>query len=178
MVEYTRNDRVLNEHQVNRLLKRAVAEVGGVDGDWRCYNGGEEPSHVPGTNQRNPNAGQPRPGYLRLVATAEGVTAGQIAALVDGWTTMPLAVDEPLIAADEVDTATISLVYSEFDGDTAVNFEMFLDGESIQTGTRAVTGDTMTPVSFNTDTPGTYEIEVRRQTGYQSGIVTIIATEA
>lgn len=184
MATYERNDRELSRSQVNRLLVRAVSDVGGVDGDWRAFYGGEVPSHDPDTGQRNSNAGEARPGYLRLACTAEGVTDQDVAALIDGWNVLPVVTDKAVIQADGVDTATVSLVYSSEDaGDTAVDYEVFLNGESIQTGVRAVSGATqdglttytMTPFTFNTDTPGTYEVEVRRQVGHESGIVPLVA---
>jgi len=174
MAEHTRLDKALTELQVDRLLKRAVAAHGG---DWRAFYGGEEPSHDPVTGQKNPNAGDARPGYFRLVTTAEGVTDQEVAALVDGWDALPVVVSSDVIDADGVAEVTISLVYGPFvnDGDTAVDYEVFLDGESIQTGTRNVSGDTMAAATFSTNTPGEYELEVRRQTGFESGVVKITA---
>lgn len=108
-----------------------------------------------------------------------GGTEIELNAILDAHNSLAVGSDKLTIIADGIDTATIACSDAEIATDSNIDWTLWSTINTESDGSKAVSGGSV-DLTFNTDTAGTYVIEIKRQgaENYESGYVTIEATEA
>ena len=122
-----------------------------------------------------PEVGNPKI-YLYL---EEGASIVAAQSLLNTHGMLPVSSDKATVLADGSDTAVITATGAVLASDSAVTYTVWLDGEIYTAPSSTPVTAGQAQLTLNTETPGEYLIEIKRQgTGkFESGYITINAQE-
>lgn len=111
--------------------------------------------------------------------TEPGAIDNLAAQIVEAHNTLVVTVDQSVIAADGLDTATISCADPVILGDPTIEFSVWLDGDPYSAPTAAPVSGGLVELTLTTEDAGIYLVEIKRQGAgdYHTGYITIQAQE-